>query len=111
MGTGMTSPKSPSPQGISALLRKAGFEKSESSATRIKGWRNHSEGYSVAKDWIAEVGDCISVAYNRGLKLPSEADLIRPDMFARYAEAITAAGYSAEIVRDRLIVTTGKATQ
>ena len=107
----METVKPPTPQGISALLRKAGFERSVSSATRIKGWRNYSEGYSVRSDYVAEAGDCISVSYNRGNYLPSEADRIRPGMLADYGVAIAAAGYSAEIVRDRLIVTPGKADQ
>jgi len=52
----VTGAKPPTSQGISALLKRAGFRRSESSATRIKGWRNYSEGYSVRRDWKAGVG-------------------------------------------------------
>jgi hypothetical protein len=100
----MTStPKTPTPQGISALLRKAGFERSESSATRIRGYRRRSEGYSAAK-WD-DYGS-VEVRYHRGMQLPDEADRIRPGMLAAYTEAIRAAGYSVTIkLGDHLIVT------
>ena len=61
-----TSSKTPTASGISRLLSAAGFERSESSTTRIRGWHNHSEGFSVTTDYVVGVGDCISVSYNRG---------------------------------------------
>ena len=100
-----TSSKTPTASGISRLLSAAGFERSESSTTRIRGWHNHSEGFSVTTDYVVGVGDCISVSYNRGRLPPSEADRIRPGELASYAEAIASKGYSAEVARDRLIVT------
>ena len=42
-------PKTPSASGISRLLASAGFEKSESSATRVRGWRSHSPGFVVRR--------------------------------------------------------------
>ena len=103
-----SNPKTPTASGISRLRAKAGFEKSESSASRIKGWRNYSEGYSVTK-W--DDYGTIEVTWHKGLRWPAEADEIRPVMFARYAEAITKVGYSAELKNGRLIVTSGKADQ
>ena len=105
----MTTPKPPTPQGISALLKRAGFERSESSATRIKGWRKSSEGYSASK-WDDD--GSVEVTWHRGLLSPSEADEERPRMLVAYTETITAAGYSVRLQsNDRLIVTAGKAEQ
>ena len=100
--------KTPTASGISRLLAKAGFERSTSSAGRIRGWRNYSEGYSATK-W--DDSGTVAVSYSRGLKLPSEADRIRSGMLADYARVIEAAGYSTETRNGRLIVTTGKAGQ
>jgi len=97
-----TTPKTPTASGISRLLAKAGFERSESSATRIRGWRNHTEGFSVNK-WDDD--GAVEVGYNRGLRPPSEAEQIRPGMLADYTETITAAGYAVTEKRGRLIVT------
>lgn len=104
----MTTPKPPTPQGISALLKRAGFERSESSATRIKGWRKYSEGYSAAK-W--DDRGSVEVTWHRGLLSQSEGSETRPRMLAAYIEAINAAGYSVRLQSDRLIVTAGKAEQ
>lgn len=41
--------KQPTPQGISALLRKAGFDKSVSSASRIRGMKESSQGFQVSR--------------------------------------------------------------
>ena len=103
-----TKPKTPTASGISRLLAGAGFERSTSSPSRIKGWRNYTEGFSVIKDYVAGVGDCITVSWNRGFHPASDAARIRPGELAAYAEAITAAGYSARVqaARDRVIVTT-----
>ena len=43
----MSAPKTPTTRGVSALLRKAGFEKSVSSTTRIRGWHNYSSGFRL----------------------------------------------------------------
>ena len=101
--------KPPTPQGISALLRKAGFERSESSATRIKGWRSYSEGYSVAK-W--DDYGTVDVRWHRGLLTPTEAAEARPRVLGDYIEAIRAAGYSVSLLNgDHLIVTSAPATE
>jgi len=99
-----TTPKTPTASGISRLLAKAGFEKSESSATRIRGYRRSSEGFIVAQP--TAVGE-VEVRYTRGFLPQSEADRIRPGMLADYAEAITGAGYSVE-TRDNLLIVTAK---
>jgi hypothetical protein len=96
------SSKTPTASGISRLLAKAGFERSESSATRIRGWRSYSEGYSVTK-WD-DYGS-VEVTWHRGLLSPSEADQIRAEALRCYAADIEAAGYSVTWKNDRLIVT------
>lgn len=40
--------KPPTAQAVSALLRAAGFDRAESTASRIKGQRNWSDGYQVS---------------------------------------------------------------
>jgi hypothetical protein len=79
----MTTP--PTPQAISALLRKAGFERSVSRATRIKGWRESSAGY-----YVTGYKDEVNVRHMLGFSRDEEA---RDRMLARYAEAIRAAGW------------------
>ena len=99
----MSKPRNPTASGISRLLAAAGFERSESSATRIKGYRRYSEGYSVAK-WD-DYGS-VEVTWHRGLLPSSEATEIRTRTLASYIEAINAAGFSVRLQSDRLIVTT-----
>jgi hypothetical protein len=100
-----STPKTPTASGISRLLATAGFERSESSATRIKGWRNHSEGYVVSGHGAGEVQVEHKTGYDRG---PNAAKR-RDETLGEYAVALAVAGYSVE--RDetwalpRLIVT------
>lgn len=93
-----TTPKPPTPQGISALLRKAGFKRSESSTTQIKGWRNYSEGFKVARSHGIEPG--VRVEHKTGFRRGPETEKRRTAMLTQYAEAIAKAGYCVE--RDEL---------
>ena len=43
----MKEEKALTPQKVSAVLKKAGFERSEETTTGIRGWHDHSEGYAV----------------------------------------------------------------
>jgi hypothetical protein len=81
--------KQPTPQGISALLRKAGFERSVSLASRIRGFREHSEGYRVtaASDGKAEV-DFLASSFRSPDEIRIKA------MLARYRAVIEASGYT-----------------
>lgn len=94
--------RTPTPQGISALLKRAGFERSTSNATRIKGWRNYGEGYSVT-------GDRIDVRVRH--RFEDRRDQVDPEKYRtalqQYAAPITAAGYSTKIDGWELIVTAG----
>ena len=86
----MTS-KTPTASGISRLLAKAGFEKSESSATRIRGYRRRSYGYVVQGCGHGEV----SVRHTSGQFAPADED--RADSRRTedsYAATIEAAGYA-----------------
>jgi len=103
--------KPPTPQGISALLKRAGFERSESSATGVKGWRNHSEGYVVRGYESGRV----HVGHEDGRFHSADADRQRSaEMEERYAQVIEAAGYAVERSGEaggyfsRLIVTARK---
>ncbi len=100
--------KPPTPQGISALLRKAGFERSESRATRIKGWRESSEGY-----YVTGYRDEVTVRHRTGFGCGPAAGERRRDMLAKYAEAIRAAGWTVtgpadESILQELTVTAGE---
>ena len=79
--------KQPTPQGISALLKRAGFERSESSATRIKGWRNHSEGFTVTGQVLGHIRVEHKTGYDRG----PNAQKRRAEMLSQYGEALFAA--------------------
>lgn len=86
--------KQPTPQGISSLLRKAGFSRSESSSTAVKGWRNYSRGYVVRGSGPGTV----TVRHEDGKFRPDDEDHKRSaDMETQYAEAIRVAGYAVEV--------------
>ena len=93
--------KEPTPQGISALLKRAGFERSTSSPSRIKGWRNYTAGYQVNARYPSGAEVTHRVGFDRGPR----ADAERARMLAAYAEAIRAAGWHVVTTsRPRLIV-------
>lgn len=80
--------KPPTPQGISALLRKAGFERSVS-----RGRSGSSSGFRVHKDYTRD--GAVRVTHHFwSMGTPIER---HQQELARYAQAITAAGYRAEI--------------
>jgi hypothetical protein len=98
---GLTMPKNPTPQGISALLRKAGFDRAEV----IRGGRRHGEntaGYHVhamagevrVNHWPATV-----LPTARTTKFAQEERRQTLEMLDRYAEAIQAAGWTVTKVR------------
>lgn len=94
--------KQPTAQGISRLLGAAGFEKSESSATRIKGWRNSSDGYQASKRFSGGVEVEHNLASGGS---PEWRTSERDKMLGQYAEAIAAAGWSVERQEFVLVVT------
>lgn len=78
--------KQPTAQGISALLRKAGFTRSTSSATRIRGHRDTSPGYRVHKhESGVSVGHVMASLTFDEARVRAELD--------RYRAVIEAAGY------------------
>jgi hypothetical protein len=93
--------KTPTPQGISALLRKAGFTRSERT-----GRGGYCSGYRVGKLYTRDG----AVRVSHHFWSMGEPVTRHREELARYAEVITAAGYMAEIQnggRD-LIVTAGE---
>jgi hypothetical protein len=87
--------KTPTTRGISALLRKNGFKKSESSTTRVRGWHNHSAGFCVED----RGGGRVRVCHTSGAFRPSDADRAHSrEMEDRYAEVFRQAGYA--VIRD-----------
>lgn len=94
----------PTPQAVSRLLAKAGFERTTSSPSRIKGLRNWSEGFAVEGYGHGEV----FVHHVSSLIHPGERDRAHSrEEEDRYAEVIRAEGYEARraAVRRGLIVT------
>lgn len=87
--------KAPTPQGISALLRKAGHERA---ITRTRG--RNTEGYRVKRS----PHDSDAVLVNWWADSSSLADeRAKHDRTLRgYADVITEAGYKAEVRLDRL---------
>jgi hypothetical protein len=97
--------KPPTPQAISALLSKAGFEKVTHSKSRIRGMREHSAGYHVQ----ADLSGAVSVNWWQS-SFSHGSDPARTDaMLARYADAILAAGFAVENHAHKLIVTASPA--
>jgi hypothetical protein len=97
--------KPPTPQAISALLRKAGFTRSNYGAKGVM-WNEASTGYSVWRTFHANDPDQPYIAVQHHIR----EDGWEPDWPARkkemrsrleeYAAALRAAGYAA-LVRDR----------
>lgn len=79
--------KPPTAQGVSALLRKAGFERSVSSATRIRGWHDRSSGFMVTG-----YGGEVTVTYVSSLFRRADQGHIVAALNT-YAEAIRAKGW------------------
>jgi len=86
------------PQGISALLKRAGFTRSQESGHY---WRS-SPGYIVRKDWATE--GAVRVQYFNSSGASSQA--YKDATLRKYTDAITAAGYHVQSgVHGDLIVT------
>ena len=87
--------KTPTASGISRLLAKAGFERSESSASRVKGWRHRSEGF-IAEGRGPGV---VRLHHTSGQFRPTDADRANSrSLEDQYAEKIREAGYA--VARD-----------
>jgi hypothetical protein len=100
--------KPPTPQVISALLRKAGFAES------VPGerWQDVSSGYCIGVP--LEVARAVVVRHHDEGQFDSEEGMHRhvhetaPEMLTRYAEVIDADGWDVELLPGggcRLIVT------
>jgi hypothetical protein len=93
--------RTPTPQSISALLKRAGFTRADSRS---------DSGFAAGKIYLGEDKGAVRVRhYFSSMGTP---DAQHRAQLERYAEAITEAGYAAEIDDDgrRLIVTAeGKA--
>ena len=97
--------KHPTQRGISAVLRKAGFERSVSSPSRIRGWQEWTEGYKVTNSSDTTV----EVEYRpSSFRARYTTDEQIKRMLDRYREAVAAAGYMvtdrAAAFSDRLVV-------
>jgi hypothetical protein len=114
----MTS-KQPTPQAISALLRKAGYERSAFipgtgrlrwDGTEVRGSRRRSWGFMVNRYGV----DRVSVTHITGpVYNPDESEKRRDLALQRYADAIVAGGYLVRLSEDRprfLVVTSSPDT-
>lgn len=97
--------RQPTQRNISALLARAGFKKSASTPSRIKGLRNHSPGYIVTGPYEGVVW----VQHQTSSDRPLPEDLKRiAEKLAAYAADIEDAGFAVGRQRDRLVVTARK---
>ena len=97
-----TKGKVPTQRSISYLLAKAGFERSVRSASRIRGMHNHSDGYVVAAGYAEGT---VNVRHTTFSWRPVGRDLETiTRMQDRYAETITAAGFTVTREDDGLVV-------
>lgn len=100
--------KTPTAQGVSAALRKAGFGKSETQTTAVKGWHNRTEGYRAQRKAEGEVW----VEHETGFARGANAAERRDAKLAEYAEALKAKGWAVrrlETGTPCLLVTTPEA--
>lgn len=96
--------KPPTPQAISALLKRAGFERSRPGSrgrvnwdgTTVRGSRPRIPGFEVRADVNGA-----AVSFNSGRVVGGDATAeLRIRMLRRYAEEIDAAGYAALVKFD-----------
>jgi len=90
----MTSkPKTPTASGISRLLAKAGYERSESSTTRIKGWRHRTAGFICE----GRGPGVVRIHHTSGEFRPTDRDRAHSrETEDQYAEKIREAGYAVD---------------
>lgn len=82
----------PTAQAVSAALKKAGFERSKSFTTAVKGWHEHTEGYQSRSWGEGEVRVFHETGFGRG-----EAAARRRDAkLAEYAGALEAKGWTVK---------------
>lgn len=92
-GTGMAA-EPPTAQGVSAILRAAGYARSETSSGRTRGQRRDSEGYQVRKQ-SGDRGVCVE--HEPGgfsLRIGPNAAERRDKKLAEYAETLRARGWA-----------------
>lgn len=95
-------PKAPSPQAISRLLKAAGFERSEmtSRASLRQTWttgfrvRFDKDAGQVFVGWLHKRAD----PYTPYRLLAEQHKATALEMAGKYAEAISAAGWNAEVI-------------
>lgn len=102
----MVTSKPPAPQGISALLKRAGFERSDTGQPGVM-WHEASTGFSVWKTFHGNAPRQPYVAVQHHIRDADRSDEGWPGrqqemraMLDRYAEVLRTAGYPA-FVRDR----------
>ena len=99
----MDDSKEPTQRRISYLLAKAGFERSVSTASRIRGMRNHSDGYVVTSGYDEGT---ILVRHEVMSWRPVGRDLETiATMQDRYAAIIETAGFAVAREDESLVVT------
>lgn len=99
--------KTPTPQAISALLKRAGFERSDGGKAGVM-WNEASTGYRVWKSWHSSTPQQPFIAVLHNIKDSYYADdedraAVYAEMrssLERYAAVIRKGGYPA-VVRDR----------
>ena len=84
--------KQPTPQGISALLRKAGFTRSETRSGMIRGLKESSEGYRVSR----YRDDQVAVQHRPGFARGAAAQVREHEKLNAYAKAIEDAGFGVQ---------------
>lgn len=98
--------KPPTPQGISALLRKAGFERSLQ-----REFASHTAGFRVraGRDTRIAPGPYVRVRWwpdsSYQPAIPGVLNDRRATWLAKYARVLTTAGWPVEVRKDCLIVT------
>ena len=89
--------KNPTPQGISALLKRAGFQRGK------RVIRGTVIGYEVSRDLSTGAVRVEHVAFSM-----NPAERVTADALAKYAEVITAAGYDVIKPSPRWILVNAK---
>lgn len=95
----MTPSKPPTPQGISALLKRAGFPRSES-----RGRSGRCSGFVVSKDFTR--GNAVRVRHHFWSMGATPEQ--HQQKLAEYTQTLAAAGWNVDDGGRELIVTAGK---
>ena len=100
--------KPPTPQGISRLLAKAGFERAEPTPYRVMGARQYTGGFHVVTD---HQGSAVRVTWWPPSHSADDALAKNAEMLLAYGDELAEAGWTVTVKPHKVVVTAGEGTR